>query len=160
MMALPGEKGVKGRGRERERTLCNFLCWLGGLGEKVVISVENKKDCMICTDMSEFVICLKKRKRKSKMKKKNRPTHETERSLSLTRKKKHPHPSISLSLLLQNKNLNHDHHQFHILATSQQQQSHITLRSKSTTPTTTPYKSPLLLTSTHNAGFSQTKKTF
>lgn len=45
-----------------KRTLCNFLCWLGGLGEKVVISVKNKKDCMICTDMSEFVICWKRRK--------------------------------------------------------------------------------------------------
>lgn len=78
-----------------KRTLCNFLCWLGSLGEKVVISVENNKDCMICTDMSEFVICWKKSK--NKIKKKNRPTHETERSLSLTIKKKHPHPSISPS---------------------------------------------------------------
>lgn len=67
MMALPGGERVGRRERERERvgmffvkkclmikrTRCNFLCWLGSLGENVVISVE-KKDCMICTDMSEF----------------------------------------------------------------------------------------------------------
>lgn len=26
-----------------KRTWCNFLCWLGSLGEKVVISVKNKR---------------------------------------------------------------------------------------------------------------------
>lgn len=45
-MRAPGGKRVGRRGGERgrERTLCNFLCWLGSLGEKVVISVKNKKD--------------------------------------------------------------------------------------------------------------------
>lgn len=36
-----------------KRTRCNFLCWLGSLGENVLMVCE-KKDCMICTDMSEF----------------------------------------------------------------------------------------------------------
>lgn len=44
MMAPGGKKGGEGREgeRERERTLCNFLCWLGSLGEKVVISVKKR----------------------------------------------------------------------------------------------------------------------
>lgn len=101
-----------------KRTLCNFLCSLGSLGENVVISVKNKKDCMICTDMSEFVICLKKRKRKTKMKKNSRQTHADRKKFIFDNKEK-TLSSIYLSLLLQNKNLNHDHHQFPILATSQ-----------------------------------------
>lgn len=60
-----GEKGVEERERGRERTLCNFLCWIGSLGEKVVISVMKKKDCMICTDMSEFCNMLEEKEKEN-----------------------------------------------------------------------------------------------
>lgn len=167
MMALPGGRRVwGGRGREGEResmdvfckeclmtkrTLCNFLCWVGSLGGKVVMSVKNERLYDMYGYERVFLICWKKRKRKTIMKRKNRPTHETVTKSSIITK--NPHSSISLAT--KQKNLNHHHHQFHILATfqQQQQQSPLTLLSP-------PYKSPLFLTSTHNAGFSQTKKTF
>lgn len=74
-----------------------------------MISVKNKKDCMICTDMSEFCNMLeeeeqKQNKRKSKMKKKNRPTHADRKKFILDNKEK-TLSSIHLSLLLQNKKI-------------------------------------------------------
>lgn len=40
IVMAPGGKGWEGREGEGERGLCNFFhCWLGSLGEKVVISV-------------------------------------------------------------------------------------------------------------------------
>lgn len=43
IVMAPGGKRVGRREGGGEGTLCNFLCWLGSLGEKVVISVKNKK---------------------------------------------------------------------------------------------------------------------
>lgn len=54
MRALSGGKGGEERERESrnvfckeclmiKRTWCNFLCWLGSLGENVVMFVKNKR---------------------------------------------------------------------------------------------------------------------